>query len=144
MKNNKGITLIALAVTVIVLLILAGVSINSGITDIGDSSESKDEIEARMVYNAICQRYTKASLTGETLPGQNIGIEAEINSFKTATAEEIITEDLEDYYKLEESSLLELGIEQEKDTYIVNYKEGKVFNLTKYKEDNIKIYIDTE
>ena len=35
MKNNKGITLVALVVTIVVLLILAGVSINLVIGDNG-------------------------------------------------------------------------------------------------------------
>ena len=34
-KNNKGITLIALVVTIVVLLILAGISINALIGDNG-------------------------------------------------------------------------------------------------------------
>ena len=40
-KNNKGITLVALAVTIIVLIILAGVSIRLAIGDNGILSESK-------------------------------------------------------------------------------------------------------
>ena len=35
MKGNKGITLITLAITIIVLLILAGISINTLVSDNG-------------------------------------------------------------------------------------------------------------
>lgn len=42
MKKNKGITLIALVITIIVLLILAGVSINAIIGDNGIATRAKD------------------------------------------------------------------------------------------------------
>ncbi len=42
MKNNKGITLVALVVTIVVLLILAGVSINLVLGDNGIVKKAKD------------------------------------------------------------------------------------------------------
>ena len=53
-KNNYGITLIALAVTIIIMLILAGVTIsaltgNSGITTQAKHSKTKNEL-MRKVY----------------------------------------------------------------------------------------------
>ena len=42
MKNNKGITLVALVVTIVVLLILAGVSINAVLGDNGIIAKAKD------------------------------------------------------------------------------------------------------
>ena len=45
MKNNKGITLVALVVTIVVLLILAGVSINSVLGENGIIKKAKEETE---------------------------------------------------------------------------------------------------
>ena len=45
MKNNKGITLVALVVTIVVLLILAGVSINSVLGENGIITKAKDAAE---------------------------------------------------------------------------------------------------
>ena len=42
MKNNKGITLVALVVTIVVLLILAGVSINMVLGENGIVTKAKD------------------------------------------------------------------------------------------------------
>ena len=42
MKNNKGITLVALVVTIVVLLILAGVSINLVLGNNGIIAKAKD------------------------------------------------------------------------------------------------------
>ena len=45
MKNNKGITLVALVVTIVVLLILAGVSINSVLGENGIIIKAKEAAE---------------------------------------------------------------------------------------------------
>ena len=77
MKNNKGITLIALVVTIIVLLILAGVSIamltgQNGILNRASeaSYESKLQNAAEsMSYNvteALTAHYNKSYVTGNT------------------------------------------------------------------------------
>ena len=42
MKKNKGITLVALVVTIVVLLILAGVSINAVVGDDGIIKKAKE------------------------------------------------------------------------------------------------------
>ena len=42
MKNNKGITLVALVVTIIVLIILAGISINLLLGDNGIITKAQD------------------------------------------------------------------------------------------------------
>ena len=45
-KEMKGITLVALVVTIVVLLILAGVSINTVLGDDGIIKKAKEEAEA--------------------------------------------------------------------------------------------------
>lgn len=59
-KNNKGITLVALAVTIIVLIILAGVSIRMAVGDNGILSESK-----RTKENAILAQTEKETQLNE-------------------------------------------------------------------------------
>ena len=77
MKGNKGITLIALVITIIVLLILAGVSIamltgdNSLLGNAqrtgpyNDIGAAKDEIG--LVYNSAMQQFYEQKYTGEQL-----------------------------------------------------------------------------
>ena len=43
-SNNKGITLIALVITIVVLLILASIGIGGAITGVDESTESKTKI----------------------------------------------------------------------------------------------------
>ena len=75
-KNNKGITLVALAVTIIVLIILAGVSIRLAIGDNGILSESK-----RTKENAILAQTEKETQLNELyvqLEENQVGNETEI------------------------------------------------------------------
>ena len=56
MQNNKGITLVALVVTIIILLIIAGIAINSILGENGilkQASTSKNKTEYTSAYEAI-------------------------------------------------------------------------------------------
>lgn len=62
-KEIKGITLITLAITIVVLIILAGVSINAVIGDYGiikkakESAKLADESEAKEIMNRVILEY---------------------------------------------------------------------------------------
>ena len=78
--NNKGITLVALAVTIIVLIILAGVSIRLAIGDNGILSESK-----RTKENAILAQTEKETQLNELyvqLEEDQVGDETNYDSLK--------------------------------------------------------------
>ena len=49
MKEEKGITIITLAVTIIVLVILAGISINTAIGDNGIFTQAKKQRENKKI-----------------------------------------------------------------------------------------------
>ena len=107
LRKNKGITMVALVITIIILLILAGISVTGVIRGIDETNESTQISQLEMVQHALLERKTKADLTKETLPG--------------TTA---------DYKELSTADLKELGIEKETNTFIVNYKTGEVINKT--------------
>ena len=58
MINNKGVTLIILVVTIIVLMILATIAVNYGISSIREVQNNKIESELTIVQGAIIQQYT--------------------------------------------------------------------------------------
>ena len=139
---EKGITLLALVITIVVLIILASITINIGKDGIKESKENTMLSELGMVQNAILQRKTKADLTNETYPGEtiteaNINLEEtiqKINDNRASGEEEISRKDSDDshYYFLstENGGLEELGITNSEDAYIVNYETGEVINYT--------------
>ena len=45
MKNNKGISLITLAIMIVVMLILASIVMNSGIESIDEANDAKVAVE---------------------------------------------------------------------------------------------------
>lgn len=147
-RESKGITLIALSITVIVLLILAGVSIYEGLDVISDVRENKQMTELEMIQHAILEKYTKYKLTGneQILAGVIMTydeVEKVIDDINTKSVDE---EDItlkqsyynigdnpnldELYYKLRTAQLTELDITKAEDIYIVNYKTGEVINFT--------------
>lgn len=153
-KSQKGITLIALVITIIVLLILAGITINMGTQAIKDSKENAVLSELGMVQNAVLQRKTKADLTNETYPGEVITstsinldqVIQDINANKSAEEQKVEKKDNNNgnYYLLTNTNngLADLGIQNSEDEYIVNYETGEVINYTtKVTETGKPLYI---
>lgn len=131
-RKNKGITLVALVITIILLLIISGISITGTIIGVHETEENTQFSELSMVQHAILERYTKAQLTHEELPGQSIS-KSEVQTIIDKTNEisgESITLKGEEYKILEDEDLQNLGIMEGKYTYIVNYSTGEVINET--------------
>lgn len=65
-KEEKGITFMVLVITIIVMLILAGVSINIGLSGVSNSSDKQDISILYMVQQAVLGQYSKAMSLGNT------------------------------------------------------------------------------
>ena len=57
-KKNGGVTLLVLAITIIVLLILVGITLNFGLSSVDDVTDDRSRTELAMVEQAIVQQYT--------------------------------------------------------------------------------------
>lgn len=153
--NNKGITLVSLVVTIVILLIIASISINWGLNSV---QESKDNIllsELNMVQHAVLEQYTKYKIESKVqkeleLPGKiinniqenNIILEDNTENVTVKISKEISKEinnndsysqksKEEKYYFLDKESLKDLELEKGNNcNYIVNYKTGTVINVT--------------
>lgn len=85
LKNNKGITLIALVITIIVLLILAGVSIamltgNNGI--LTQANSAKDNTEKAEVVDRV-NMAIQAAYADSLEKGTTFGIKAIVDQYNT-------------------------------------------------------------
>ena len=155
-KSEKGITIVSLVITIIVLLILASISINWGLESISRSSDSKLDAELNMMQHAILETYTKNQVQGQvvnqTLPGNKINnydtviekAEQFLGKFKITNYENI--DDDSYYYEFNnEEQFKAIGMKNSSDTYIVNYKTGEVMNITTPKKsDGTLLYISNE
>ena len=144
-KNQNGITLISLVITVIVILILAGVGINASTGMNGDVTKTKsvsDYADLVKVQQAALQAYISYKQTGnvDVLKGKAMtyaeakAIETEFKaldstvSLKQADSAEAGNK----YYRLSMYDLRALGLNNLRAgvEYVVNYATGEVFNAT--------------
>lgn len=146
LKKQKGITIISLVITVIVLIIISGIGITMGIDSIKSSKDNKLTSELMMVQHAVLEQYTKYQTTKDItyLVGNKVELE-EVNQI--AQDYNITLVDIpqkysnKDYYRLDKASLLQIGIENTDDEYIVNYISGEVINITQKTTSNTALYV---
>lgn len=112
LNKNNGITLVVLIITVIIMLIISGITITAGIDYIDKSIQKKEQTEIMIIEQAVKERYVKYLTTKD----EDILIGCD---------EEKIA--LNDYTATLTPQLLEqLNIKGAKKTYKVDYKAGKV------------------
>lgn len=136
MRKNKGITIISLIVTIIILIILAGTTITITTNIIPSSKDSKYISELNIVQHAVFEQYTKYNLlkNDELLVGDKVE-ESKIREIATELGITLVQipdgYTAIDYYRLDKATLLDLGISNTEDEYIVNYTTGEVINITR-------------
>ena len=136
-NKEKGITLIALIVTIVVLIILAGITIAGGIQGIDKANDNKLISDLDKVHHAITERETKYKLTKDAslLVGTKVTVSSltnvpssikwKINGFDSVNNPE------REYYRLNKSDLAKIGLTSDIDqnaSFIVNYYTGEVYN----------------
>ena len=166
MKNEKGVTLIIVVITVIVLTIIAAVSITFSKDTINEVGNKKTMAELSNIQQAIFEQYVllksygsegQKPLTVATddvfleddvdrpleLVGMRIVDDSSLNDYGFSTYKVTYTTDMpyeNYYYLLTKADLANIGISDDSDgkdyTYIVNYSTGEVFDLVH------TIYID--
>ena len=137
-KNEKGITLIALAVTFIVMMIIALITTYSGVSAIQDAKQKRLRTELETVQHAVLERYTKYEFFKDTsyfvgtivsniddIPEEYKTL---VNSQKLNTYITTIPSE-ERYYKLDKEALEKLDLKEPNFNYIVCYKTGEVMNI---------------
>ena len=137
LKNMKGITLIALVITIIVLLILAGVTIATLTGDNGiitQANKAKEENKSEGLKEEI-RLACEANTIKEYTTGKNL--EEELNKISNATVEKL----LDDTFYVERENI---GYTVYEDGTIVNGKmeiwDGSSSEVPEIKEANWNIY----
>lgn len=159
MKNNKGITMMSLIITAIVLVLIAGISFKLGTDSVEQSKKYIQQSSVKIVATAVVQQKGKIDAlklgdipTSEEQPDCFVGTPLlDFSSVKMNKLNETQTTYLRGklvnvsagsnsylesghyddlYYRVSGSDFEELGITNEGSTYIVNYKTGEVYNET--------------
>lgn len=140
-KGEKGITIISLVITFVLLLIISAVGVNMGISGINSVKDSKLSGELQMVQHAVLEQYTKYKTTKNSvyLVGNKITKEEAssiANEIGVTLANIPDSYSNKDYYKLDKTALEQIGIKDATDEYVVNYISGEVMNITVKKTTN--------
>lgn len=155
MKSEKGVTLTVLAITIILMFILVAIGVNVTNMNMGSVKDNRLKTELGMVRQAITEQYLMAKAVNQIkipasnpkvsfwlgerlqtastiqLPAKNNVVETEeINYFYDRIGNYNCEYQEDYYYRLNPEELKEIGIKDSKDTYIVNYKTGEVYNET--------------
>ncbi|MBR3254849.1 MAG: type II secretion system protein [Clostridia bacterium] len=152
LKEEKGITLIALIVTIVVLIILAGITITGTIQGVDQAKNNTLLANLDMIHHAITERETKYKLTKDS--SLLVGTKVDISSLTDVPSEiewkvvqfDGLNNPEREYYRLSSTNLKELGLSTEVSnsaSYIVNYYTGEVYNETDKKtSDNKVLYVE--
>ena len=139
--KEKGITLISLAITVVVILIIAGISIRGGTTTVSEVTDQVLTNELNIISQKALSVYSEYTITKdeEVL----IGKEKQYNEIKEIIKQieeksgekiklKVAEEDTKNaenkYYEVTPEEMRDIGIENCKYTYIINYATGEVIN----------------
>lgn len=123
MKRNKGITLIALVITIIVLIILAGVSINLVLGQNGIFNRAKQgakDYKIASIEEKVRQEILDLS-ADKLLEGERLTVEEALTGLeKRGTFEEI---DLEEEIGIAEGYIVELGYDEDENVIILGIEK---------------------
>lgn len=168
MKENKGITMVTLVITIIVLLILAGISVGTGNKVI--KSSELENIKTNMLlikvkgkeyvenanfklgtnFESATDKETRVATAKGELKGEEI-IDSSIFGENMNITQDTITNDNADYiyyYKLDKTNLTDMGIsnvqsDEKSGWYIIKYDiknvEVEVYNTVGFENED-KIY----
>ena len=162
MREERGITLIALVITVIILIILAGIGIGSVGGLRGDITNADDTVAVtniKKVQQAVLEAYIMYKQTEninflkgtkmEYSEAQNIAAQFNelIENINIELKQTNSTDDDKCYYRIAPQNLKELGMTNtvSQDEYMVNYSTGEVFNITRKKSvsgDILYVHVD--
>lgn len=138
-RENKGITLIALTITIIILLILASITTYSGISTIKSSKLNKFKQELEIMQSEVQVLYEKYK------DEETIDVGKEISGSGKEEQAEIAFDGAEETntsgYRLFDAEEIEkLGIDGIERDYLLDIMNKKVISLEPFEQDGVAYY----
>ncbi len=149
MKKSRGVSLISLVVTIVVIVILAGVTIYLGIgvnvdetqntMDYNEIFELTDAVAQRALFNRLnSEKYQLIGLSGDF----NITIEQMSGDSRTQVERQYSTSD--GWYKINSENSSNLNMENVRREYLVNYETNEVISISPIYYEGNNYYIAQE
>ena len=135
MKENKGVTLIAVIITIIVIIILAVITIFYGLYKNGEKAiETKSVYEVFSVLDAAVNR----TLLNRLNPTYYAFIGDTTFGSKTIDGKEYRSDN--GWYLLGNDDIKELGVDNVKGEFLVNYVDGLVVSISPITYKGVEYY----
>lgn len=140
MKKQKGITLITLVITIVLMCIIAGVATYSGLETVASAKVTTFKAELEMIQAKVNVIYEKRKTSdNEKQYYNNLG--QDINFINEQTLLQVLGGTSKEgfrYFSKEDLSLLELA--DIKQDVIINFDTCEVISITGIEIDNVKYY----
>lgn len=147
-KSNKGITLMVLVITIIVLLIIAGITISTS-----DKQMQMAKLEGLKTNMLLIQAKTNViaqdvemKVENATLKGTKLADMKEDEIIKSFLEKGVIDENSEDsdFYVLKDQDIKDLGLEnveiEDGSYYIVDYKKNDIITTNGFEASDKNMY----
>lgn len=142
-KNQKGITIVSLVITIVILLIIGGVTVTVG-TSVIKQATLKTVNTNMMLIQAKAKTIAEQAKFNNNTDNYKGIILSEISGDKKVdkVLDAGIIEDASKYYLLSKDDLVSMGLEkiEIEDGYIVNYETKEVIYVKGYENDGITYY----
>ena len=138
--KNKGVSLLSLVITIIVIIILASIGLNQylNVTQ-AQAAKAKALNEFIEIENAVFQRGQENKLDAAIYPLVGEELNTDINT-RSVNSKTYGT----GYYVVRESDLFQLGVNSTQNSYIVNYNTGEVIVIDPYLINGRYVYTKKE
>ena len=140
MKNQKGITLVALLITIIIMAILASVATYSGLESVKSAQISTFTEELEMIQARVNVIYEKRKKSAEEKAYyDNLGQDVTIVNQELLTA--ILGDSSSEGFRyFSKEDLTKLELDDIRQDVIINFNTGEVISVTGIKIDDVMYY----
>ena len=138
MKDNKGVTLVSLVVTIAVLIILASIATYSGVNVIKQSKLNKFTTEMKIMQTEVNSLYDRYSSGEVSVLEIGIELDSEANNVFTESGSGITDSSGYRYYDIE--TIESLGIEGVEEEFYVNVEKRSVISRLGFEYEGEKYY----
>ena len=135
--NKKGITLISLIVTIVVLLILASIATYSGVGIIRQSKLNRFTTEMKVMQTEVNDLYDRYSNGEDVL---NLGKELDSQADKVFTSEASGITDKTGYRYYDQETIQSLGIDGVEEEFFVNVQKRSVVSYLGFEYEGTTYY----
>jgi len=140
LKNQKGITLITLVITIVILIIITGVVTYNGVETVNTSQKTAFISELEMIQAKVNVIYEERKTSTEKVKYYNL-IGQDISSVDQIRVNEALGELNKDGFKFfDPNDLKKLDLNNINQEVLINYDTREVVSLNGYKIDGIKYY----